>query len=542
LSGRVGDVRKAGYAVSMAVDGRFGGVRADALAVDGLHLFGDLEVDDVRSRGPQTVRTDLRARTNRFRFGQWKTPVSLRLDGSLHLVEDRLVVRSARVDLGRDGRLAAVGRLKRVLSGRPSGWARASLRVFDFDALWSKVPPALRGAAGDLYAEGSLDATADLRGRWPLRWPDGVDWANPPVAADLTVHTQGLGVRSETWGVDFVGLTSTVCAAVKSNYVSLQPRGRLNSWRSEGFEAAQVDFDGDLGLADGTWRAKAALQAEAVRGVLDGRRVEDTARASFDARYTPRGDLHLREFRARLPSAGLNIGLSGRLRRGANRTWTPAFKVDGAGDLTALARWLPSARPGAGRFELKLSSEPGPKDTLSVVGAGKGQGLGWRTSAWAVEDVSGSIAVSQRVYLPPSNVEQAPDGWLGDDFEVQMRNLLQRLQNVRLVVDPEVDIRAVAPRTADHYALKPYRGADDVELVARTLRLGTTTMHDLRAEARLHEGVLRIDRFQGRLWEGDLLFDLAIQANTTTCSPVCGARSPILISTFRMQRPRTSRR
>ncbi|MEL7368821.1 MAG: hypothetical protein AAFN74_07910, partial [Myxococcota bacterium] len=497
---------------SLDVDGRFDGVHVGSVRTGRLRLDGDMAIEDIRSSGLGILRTNLHARTGRFRFGRWTTPASLRVAGHLNFIEDRLSVRSARLALGRDARLAVGGRLKRVLQGRPGGRMWASLDISDFNALWSNFPAELRGAARDLRGEGQLRATADVRGWWPRNWSSRFDWSRPPVSGRIAVQTRELGLRSEDMGFDLRGLTSTVTARVKADEVSFVPRGRLFEGRAAGWSATDLVFEGELGLRDGIWRAEAAMKTASMATNIDGQRVEDAAQAFLEARYTPRGDLYIRKMQAQLPRAGLDMGLSGRLRRGSDRAWIPQFALEGEGELTALSRWLPYARPGSGRFALKLSGAPGPSGTLFVDGWAKGRDLSWQTPAWAVGGASGSVAVAQRLHLPPIAVDDEPVGWFGDDFEAQLSTLFRRLMAMRLVVDPSVDILAVAPRTADHYALDPYRGANDAELVARTLRLGTTTMNDLRAEARLDEGVLRIDRFQGRLWEGDFLFDLAVQA------------------------------
>ena len=144
--------------------------------------------------------------------------------------------------------------------------------------------------------------------------------------------------------------------------------------------------------------------------------------------------------------------------------------------------------------------------------------MSWTTDAWSATNVTGTIPIAQRLHLPDpsppkplSSAAEGATGLLGDDFEAQVGQLTRRLQAVQLVVDAKTDILALAPRTADHYALGPYRSAQDVELVASELRFGGTRLTDLRADARLEEGVLRIDRFQAGLWEGDLLFDVALQ-------------------------------
>ncbi|MEL7240105.1 MAG: hypothetical protein AAGK78_14705, partial [Planctomycetota bacterium] len=237
LSGRLGDVRAERYSTSLDVDGRFDGVHIGSVRTGRLRLDGDMAIEDIRSSGLGILRANLHVRTGRFRFRRWATPASLRVDGHLNFIEDRLSVRSARLALGRDARLAVGGRLKRVLQGRPAGRMWASLDIPDFNALWSNFPAELRGAAGDLRGEGQLRATADVRGWWPRNWSSRFDWSRPPVFGRIAVQTRELGLRSEDMGFDLRGLTSTVTARVKADEVSFVPRGRLFEGRAAGWSA-----------------------------------------------------------------------------------------------------------------------------------------------------------------------------------------------------------------------------------------------------------------------------------------------------------------
>ena len=522
IEGTLGDVRRPGFSTDLTVDGQFERPASTGFLSRRVALEGRVRADDIRSRVadglttaatmPGRVAVTLDARASRARYRDLVTPLSVHLDGDLDFDTGRLRVRSGRVGLGPQAKLTVSGRLLRLLRGELAGRVRARLAVPDLDRVWRRVPDDLRGSVADLRTQGAVFASLDVGGRWP-RSGARIDWSRPPARGRFRLRSQQVGVSSERLGLDIQGLTATVAARLAPNVAMVTPQ--LEASRvAYGTQVAAEGFllDGSVGLEDQVWRSVAVARAERITTEVDGRRLSDAAAVDVNARYVPNGDLAIERLDLRFPSAGLVFGARGRLRRGNGRALVPDLRLDGQIDLTPLAVLVPALAPGRGRVFADLDIKPGPSDTLRVGGRAQVDGLDWTTPSWSLRRAAGAAPVRQTLHLPSvATAATGGRGVLGDDLEARLRELIARLQAVQLVVDPGVDILAAAPRTADHYALVPYRRAVDAELVAAELRVGQTTLNDLRAEARLEEGVLRIDRFQAGLWEGDLLFDVALQ-------------------------------
>ena len=528
ISGSIDDVRRRGYSSELSVTGWFSRPSSSGFRAQRLTLTGRLGVDDVRRRSlgggakailPAEARLRLDARARQAHFQGIDAPLRLYVNGGVDFADDVIRVRSAWLRMGRDTRLDVSGRLRRVFRGRPSGRVRTVLRVDDAAQLWARIPAAMRGPAGDVVADGALQASVDLRGRWPSPWPRRIDWQKPPARGVVHLHTQNLSVASEAMALDVRGMTATVSAQVAPGIAALTPKVRVHAVQlTSGATVRSATLDGRIGLEDGIWRAAVNARADEVETVLDGDRYADRASIDLSAQYVPRGELSLERLAAHLPSAGLVVNGTGRLRRDPRGDFVPDLDVDAQVDLDRFVRLVPAFQAGRGGVGAVVRVRPGPNQTLGIDGRLQLERFGWSAApSWSVTDATGTVPVAQTFFLPSppagagGDVSAATDGLAGDDVEVRMARLLRRLADIRLVVDPQTDILAVAPRTADHYALSPYRNAADVELVASELRVRDTPLYNLRAEARLQEGVLRIDRFQGGLWEGDLLFDVAVQ-------------------------------
>ena len=524
VAGTLDDVREAGFSTQLAVQGRFRKAATVGVTADRLSLVGKIGVTDIRRRRapglasdivlPAAVSVELDARARRAGIRGVESPVALRLDGALDFDRGRLRVDRGRLHLGPRNRLSVSGRIRRLFQPGLAGRVRAALDFDDLEGAWAKIPVDLRGPAADLAAAGALSARLDLRGRWPSPWPARIDWRRPPARGRVTIIAREATVHSDDLGFDLRALTATVAAQVGPGVAVAAPRGRAAGLElGSAMSARGLQIDGTIGLEDGVWRTLAEVRADEASTVVDGVRLSDTASADFDARYVPRGNFSIDRFDARLPSVGVTARARGVLRRQPNGEFTPQLDLDGRVDVERLAGLVPALRPGRGQVGLRLRTQPDRSKTLKATGQATLEGLTWSTPTWTVERATGAIPVDQTLYLPP-DPEPADDGGaglIGDDFERRLAALLRRLQAVRIVVDPNTDILAAAPRTADHYALGPYRRAGDAEVIADRLLIGDTPMDTLRAEARLQQGVLRVDRFQSRMWEGDLLFDMAVQ-------------------------------
>ena len=534
IRGTSDDVRRAGFSPQLSLTGNFVKPESVGFSADRLRLDGQIGGRDIRRRRaagwsfsttlPARVALRLDAWSRQMRYEETQTPLKVHVDGTLDFTTGLLQVRSGRVRIGRAARLSVFGRLERLFEGPPRGRIRADLRVPDLATTWRRVPVAFRGSAADLKARGELTASLAIRGRWPASWTERIDWSRPPAQGRLQMSTRNADFSSPTFGFDLKAMTATVTAQLAPQVAVVSPRVSIGRVWAAAMSATDCEIDGTVGLEDDVWRAMATAQAAQIVTGFEDQSVSSSTvtrtwgtgeSATFDlqARYAPRGDLAIERLAARLPSVGVAATAQGRLRRAPGGDFVPDLAVSVATDLQPLSRLVPALTAGAGQASAQLDVRPGPGKTLRLTGNTAVEAFDWQGVGWSVRKASGAVPVSQTLYLPPSaRPPEGAAGWLADDLESRLAELVARLQRVRVVVDPSTDILAIAPRTADHYALSPYRNTVDAELVAERLEIADTPLTALRAEARVQEGVLRIDRFQAGLWQGDLLFDAALQA------------------------------
>ena len=523
ISGTTGDFRRSGFSADLDLTGAFLRPASSGATAYRVTIGGRAGASDVRQRRadgfsspltlPKRAYVDLEARARGARYQGLATPLRVAVAGDLDFETGLLRVASGRIGVAHGARLNITGRLRRLFRGRLAGRLRARLNIPDLEGLWARVPVAFRGGFDDLETSGGLRASLSVGGRWPSPWPDRIDWSRPPAQGRLRVRSDDASFSSETLALDVRAMTATVTAQVSPGVALLTPNIRVGSARYADVASVEsLRLDGVAGLEAGMWRAVTLARAGRIATEVDGQKLSDTASIDVDARYVPGGELSIGRLDARFPSAGIVFGTTGRLRRGPQAELVPELTVDAQVDLGPLSVLVPTLRNGGGRLSAHLDVQPGPSDTYKVVGRTQLDRFSWTGPRWSIKGATGAAPIVQTVHLPaPQDRGPVAFGWLGDDLEHRLATFVARLADLQVVVDPSVDILAIAPRTADHYALSPYRRAVDAELVATELRFGDTPLTELRAEARLEEGVLRIDRFQAGLWEGDLLFDVALQ-------------------------------
>ena len=449
--------------------------------------------------------------------GEVHTSLRSSFDASAELRSRAVTVRALHVDV--DDTLAL------TLSGHAEGLGRPSPTVdlistvgpLDLARAVARMPPVFAAAVPGLTASGTVTVQLQVDGTLPA-FDGPPDLTRLPGGAFVGVKLEDVHASVPTIGLHAEAVTSTVDLDLKPGRVGLVTHteiGAVNQQlRSGTLSGRQMLVQTNTGLADGVWSTRARLEAETLSAGLNTVRTASAASADLHMVYPRGGELELRRLRLHVPDSGVVAKVQGRLQRGPDRAFVPTIDGTARLDLDRLRVLLPFIGAAAGKVRAEIGVAPRGDGVLELSGLMGVEGLSYASPRLLLLDAHGRVPLSQQVALPQSTTSAAEPGvverMMDDDVVPRLLDLLGLLTGgARLVVDAE-DVLTEAPRTADYELLRPYY-AKDARLWARELVIGGLRVSAMSVDALYRSGVIRLDRFAGQLWEGDVFGDLAIQ-------------------------------
>lgn len=477
---------------------------------------------------PKALRAELNASARSLGVagpkGQ-RMSVPGRISGRLsaQLPQGRLQLSRLRMSLG--GLLKARGavRVRQAYSARPYTKGQLDGEAPDLERLIAQIPPFLKGNVPDLTGAGAVAMSARWSGRPPRAGAD-IDPMHPPINGRLSVQASGVGVDSALQDLSLSGLNGGLQAELRPGRLLFSPK---LSWDAlslglpadpavEGgaerkLSLSKVSIDLEAGLSEDTWRLRGGAKAAELRTEVGGDELVDSAALTVDAGYPRGGEVYIRSLDMNLPATGLVASASGRLKRGRFGALSPELMMDGQVDLSRLAALLPAV-PGQGKLSLALTVTPVSDRRVALSGRMRMLDFSLAQDEMALSGATGILPFSQSIWLPapsPIPAKILLEGAV-PTLQARLTQLQERLTAAKLIVS-EDNILEDAPKTADHQALEPYLKGRRASLVADSLSYGEQRMSALRLEGAWFDGVLRLDRFQAKVWEGDMLADMALQ-------------------------------
>lgn len=476
----------------------------------------------VPSMLPRSVGIDLDVGVPDIRIqdrsvGTVRTGLSLKTALQTNLVEATADLRRLELEMEDVLAIRAKGRARRIYARSPWIDGSATIGPVDLEKLVAKVPRRMLAAASDLTAAGKLKL--EVRGKGPV--PTSFDEASlvkHPISGRFDLTLEGVGAESRKQAVLLEGLGGTISGELGGGLVATDTKldiGKIAQGapkaRSEIERLTvrnQVRFQGDV------WSVSSRIRARKVRSALSGESEVEEARIVLDASYPRRGDLALQRLEVHAPGNGVELSAAGRLARRTFGVLRPSLSVNARLDLDRLRRLLPAMSGGRGKAALSLKVSSKGERAVDVAGRLEMDRFSWEVpEVLTVLGASGRIPVSQRLVLPapaPDSEVATASGLLGDDFEARLFELIDHLERAKAVLDT-TDILVEAPRTADYQALRPYYAETGARMTIEGIVYKEHALEDVTLEGLWRSGVLRIDRFACRVWEGDVLGDLAVQ-------------------------------
>jgi hypothetical protein len=401
--------------------------------------------------------------------------------------------------------LLVKGRAAKLYGAEP--WIDGEIDVgpVHLDKLAAKIPRGLLKEIPDLAAKGKLRASVRATGTIPKRF-DETSLVRQQITGTVRVGFEGVGLSSKRKSILLENLNGALTADVGGGKV--ETRTELDAARIiQGRPPLQNQIEGltvrnQVRLQEDVWTVASHVRASSVRSAYGGKGAVEGSSIDLDLTYPQRGELELTRFDVHAPGNGIELATSGRLRRGAFGVFRPDLSVSAKLDLDRLRHLLPQLAGGKGKasFALKVTS----KSDRMVDVEGR-----LETDRFSYEVPK----VLKRLLLPAPELDDEVArsvGALGDDFEARGREMLRDFERARGILATE-DILIEAPRTADYQSMRPYYASSGARLTIEGIVYRQHAIEDVMLEGLWSSGVLRVDRLACRLWEGDLLGDLAVQ-------------------------------
>lgn len=418
-------------------------------------------------------------------------------------------------ELGRALRIQGAMSVKKGLSASP--FARVDLQMphARLGPLLDLVPTGMKAGYEDAQAQGELKGSLRFLGH-PAELGQNLDLRASEAEVEVGLGFDDVGVSSVSKRFAMVNLNGG--SSVKLGPSGFTVGNRMNAGRIDvGAGAARRSIVStallqDLGYEDGQWRIVSTIEASKVLGATGG---DDVAGLSSEVvlHYSVNGDLEVPRFTLSAASAGVDAQLRGRLSRGLYGVLSPELEGQGWVDFDRLVAVLPSIGDLKGRLSSDFSVRAQGQTEVEVQGALSMSDFGYKDNVSNIEGAFGRLPLQQMLTLPPPAFDPAVAGAvgsLGDDLEARLEELQARFQKVKGLFSTE-DVILVPPRHADHVALGPYRARAGARLTAKRVTYGRYDLEAVVAQAHWRAGVLRLDHFEAALWDGDLLYDMALQ-------------------------------
>lgn len=441
--------------------------------------------------------------------GDIPTSVAVKTTGSVDLVRSTAQLRTFELDIWDALHVEAQGRFAKIFAKDLYSDAKLEVAPIDMEKLLAKVPRGLLDKyAPGLESTGKVGFTARVKGDLPQNFAD-IDLGAPPIDAEARLNFTDFATKLPSSNVDFSGMGGSVTVDVRRGRSELRTDLSITKVVLAGNSAETTR------ILDGvTFKSRAGLRGELfeIESNLDTSGKEP-ASFDIDLSYEKRGDLSLRRFDVRLPAAGIEMDVTGRLARRAFGVLRPELAVKMKLDLDRLATIVPEASVAHGNFAAYLEVLS-PADTrVDIYGLVELDRFSYAKGTLAVDGATGRLPINQRLILPQPMMREmvaSAEGVLGDDLERRLNELSNDFLLAKMVLDRQ-DIMLEAPRAADYQPLRPYYAEKGARLSIASVRSGPDLIKNIVLDGLWHSGVLRADRFAAQMWDGDLLGDLAIQ-------------------------------
>lgn len=458
-----------------------------------------------------------KAQKTRAKAAPFYTGLQTKLRFEAEPLAAKAAVSQFRLDLPKLASVRASVKLRDLYRPRPKVDLRLRGQLPNLSRWVSRARSLIPVEASDLEAKGALKLSARLRGRIP-RNPRGLTLKRLPMRLQADFAAEGVSLKSPKLGVDLEAFAGKSLLRLGPGELRLKPQFGFERFHyrspSGQTELSQMRLDMDAGLSRGSWQLTGDMHIAKVTTEVGGEVFQDSASLAIDMGHSLGGELFLRSFDVNMPANGLVMSGSGRLSRARFGQLLPQFALYGEVDLAKLRVFVPKLDVSGG-LSMRLALKP-RSERLIWMEAEFGMNrfsAAMPEAGVALKQATGVVPVEQGIWLPaarPSGQLRRFQGALGDDLELRLRELGDRLAGAKLVVDSG-DILAVAPKTADHEALRPYVKQAKASLLIDSVTVKGQELKELRIEGALREGLLRLDRFQAKIWEGDVLSNMALQ-------------------------------
>jgi len=446
--------------------------------------------------------------------GRTALPMNTALDASYRLSNGRLDVRSLVAEAGDVARVALDGRVVGLGRGPPTLAVRADVGPLNLAAATRSMPARWREALPGFAASGTVTTALTIDGKLPA-FDEVPNLTALPGRASLHIRAAGVSMSAPRLGLDVTNLDNDLELVVSPDELALSSRTEFEAIDRPGVVFGRgVRARTQAGLRKGVWSIRGELDAVALSAATAEVGTASAARARVELVYPRGGTVDLRHLEVALPQDGLTAELSGRLTRSPSRAFVPKVKGRANVDLDRLRYLFPFIGSASGRLAGEIGIEPAGSSGVDFFAVTEVDGFSYASPTVLLLDANGRVPLRQRVALPPPTPDDGPRGaverLMDDDLVPRLLELLGLFTGgARLVVDAD-DVLSDAPRTAAYESLRPYY-TQDPRFSARELVIGGLRVGAMSVDALYSSGVIRLDRFAGQLWEGDVFGDLAVQ-------------------------------
>lgn len=547
LKGTVEDPRASEhFQTALKLSGRLAQVRSSTVSAKDVRLKVDVDGDRI---GPYPKGYNLESLTTKIEVQTPLLSLALGEDTLRFPLEVALQARAApragslgleslSVRSGKAARLRLSGRAQKLYTRAPKIDLGGALKMTDLQEAIGLLPERIRAQLPGLSAEGQVDMTFRARGSLP----EQIDLSRPPLSANARIHLRDIHARSED--LELIGLEGRVVAELLPSGFSQTTDLSLKRVQVQDGTQRQallgLKMFQQAGLKEGLWSVHSRASAERMEGTEEA--VQGSSMV-LDMTYPRRGDLDLRRLELNVAGGSMNLLVQGRLTRERFGVLRPKLQLRAeadldrlkvqvkrvAGLLDGLTPLVPALKPAGpwllqelsptldraeGAITARLDVQSPTAGAISVAGALEVDRLGIDIpGTLTMVEATGRVPVEQQFSIPaPALRERVAKavGTLGDDLEARIGEMVKDLQKAKLRLDSS-DILVAAPRTADYQALRPFYSRTGARMKIQGIVLNQHAFQDILIEGLWRSGVLRLDRISARIWEGDILGELALQ-------------------------------
>lgn len=486
------------------------------------------------ARLPATVALEGRValpsvHTDAASVGTYDTSAGLELDLTARPREQTVNIKRLRVSLADLLHLRLSGTARRVLS--EDRWIDLALALEPLDLGRATLPPAVLTRYPGIKGAGKLAFEATAKGRVVTDAAVLLEHLDaPPLQVQAKLSSEDLGIELPSEHLSVAGLTSDIELKVLPGRTEIGGDLSLAHAAQKtkfGIDVRDLQLHLEAGLRDQVWQIASSLVAGQLRSPHNPKDVLRGSHVDLDVVYPLFKNLEIRRFDVRLPDAGVDLSMNGRLERRRFGVLRPVFSVDFGLDAdrlfaASLVRERTKPVPLRGRLRARLNARSPEDQRIDLAGAIELDRLSYETVDLRLSNATGRLPFEQRVVLPVigswlEERETDPGGKRPrvdalEELRVRIEDLVVALrERGKLYLEP-IDIAVKSPRTADYEALRPfYATGARPRLTIDRLVYGLNELRALSLDALYKNGVLQLDRFAMQVWQGDIFGEMAVQ-------------------------------